>query len=183
MEYKEDFGLFKEILHTNLITDLYHFTDKENLPSIKKHGGLYSWYRCLNNGIIIERPGGNELSRLLDSSKGLENYVRLSFNPYPPMLFAAVKSGRILNPVILRIDPSVVYWKSTIFSDQNAASNSARIGSQIVDFNRVNFDLAKSSYDFSIHSDVEKKFIQAEVLVKEFIPLEYITNFVNIYKF
>ncbi|WP_410510109.1 DarT ssDNA thymidine ADP-ribosyltransferase family protein [Methanosarcina hadiensis] len=183
MEYKKDFALFEKAMHDHDIIYLYHFTDRDNLPSINMYRGLYSWYYCLNHGIQIKRPGGNDLSRELDSNKGLQNYVRLSFKPYPPMLFVAIKKGRIPNPVILKINPYVIYWKSTKFSNQNAASNSARIGDQISDFDMIDFDLAKSSYDSSIHNEDDKKFIQAEVLVEEHIPLEYIINFSDVYKF
>ena len=34
---------FKEILDQHHITRLYHFTDRDNLESIIKNGGLYSW--------------------------------------------------------------------------------------------------------------------------------------------
>lgn len=34
---------FKEVLDRYGVTKLYHFTDRENLESIIRHGGFYSW--------------------------------------------------------------------------------------------------------------------------------------------
>ena len=59
---------------------MYHFTDRANIPSIKKHGGPYSWYTCEQKSIEIKMPGGNQLSRDLDLRYNLHDYVRLSFN-------------------------------------------------------------------------------------------------------
>jgi hypothetical protein len=81
---------FQKILQENNITKLYHFTDRNNLESIKKYG-LLSWDYCRKNGIPIPRPGGNELSRKLDQYIGMQNYVRLCFVPDHPMLYFAKK--------------------------------------------------------------------------------------------
>ena len=49
---------FKEILDQHHITRLYHFTDRDNLESIIKNGGLYSWADCDEKGIkYIEKTG------------------------------------------------------------------------------------------------------------------------------
>jgi len=44
MDLKPDWMEYRRILEQNGITDLYHFTDRSNLPSIKHHRGLYSWH-------------------------------------------------------------------------------------------------------------------------------------------
>lgn len=46
---------FKEILDQHHITRLYHFTDRDNLESIIKNGGLYSWADCDEKGIQIPK--------------------------------------------------------------------------------------------------------------------------------
>ena len=48
---------FEAILSQNRITKLYHFTDRDNLESIIKNGGLYSWKDCEERGISIPKPG------------------------------------------------------------------------------------------------------------------------------
>ena len=71
----------RDIINEYNIHSLYHFTDKENLNSIKENGGLFSWKYMIEKGIDIPSPGGDRLSRNLDSNKHIENYVKLSFNP------------------------------------------------------------------------------------------------------
>lgn len=78
-KYKPDWKKHKRILEQHCITSLYHFTDRSNLQSIKQHGALFSWHHCETNSIKIPVPGGNQLSRDLDTRKGLQDFVRVSF--------------------------------------------------------------------------------------------------------
>ena len=99
MEKKNNWQEFKAILDKYKITKLYHFTDRDNLESIIKNGGLYSWGDCERKGIKINKPGGSSVSRQLDSGRSLEDYVRVSFTTQHPMMYVAMKDGRITNPV------------------------------------------------------------------------------------
>jgi ssDNA thymidine ADP-ribosyltransferase, DarT len=172
-DFKSDWGKFREVLIDNGINTLFHFTDKANLKSIKKYGGLHSWQHCISNNIFIPSPGGNELSRNLDKSKGLEDYVRVSFTRNHPMMF--VEHTRDRNNVILEIDPEIIYLKTTMCSDLNANKNNANIGKNLSDFNRIHFDLFKHPNHFKL-SENDRPYYQAEILVKNFIPLKYIKN-------
>lgn len=49
---------FERLIEQNNITKLYHFTDRDNLESIIRNGGLYSWKDCEEQGIAIPKPGG-----------------------------------------------------------------------------------------------------------------------------
>jgi len=166
---------FKKVVISNGIVNLYHFTDYENWASIKKHGGLYSWDYCNRNNIQIKRPGGGQLSRDLDMRYNLENYVRLSFQQDPPLLYTLTKNGQIKNPISLIIDSSVIYWENTKFSDENATSNDVLIGSDLADFEEIHFEKAMKSYN-PLQDVDDKPFFQAEVLVKEHIPIKYIVK-------
>jgi len=168
---KPNWFLFHDIIQKHRIVSLYHFTDSRNLWSINSYGGLYSWRYCLVNGITIPCPGGNTLSRDLDRAKNMDEYIHLSFTPNHPMLFIAQKDGRINKPIIMRIDPSVIYWDSTLFSDRNSAATMANIGGSLDDFLRIEFSIACGSF---WSTDDEKSLIQAEVLVKNHIPLKNI---------
>ena len=53
MAYKNNYDEFKKLIEQHHITTLYHFTDRENLESIIKNGGLYSWADCEQKGISI----------------------------------------------------------------------------------------------------------------------------------
>jgi hypothetical protein len=178
IKLKKNWKDFEKVVISNGIANLYHFTDYENLASIKKHGGLYSWDYCNCNNISIKRPGGDELSRDLDMRYDLENYVRLSFQQDPPLIYTFTKKGIIKTPVSLIIDSSVIYWENTKFSDENANSNEALIGSDLKDFEEIHFDKAMKSYNPLKDSEF-KPFFQAEVLVKEHIPIKYIKKAVK----
>ncbi|WP_223649430.1 DUF4433 domain-containing protein [Hymenobacter psoromatis] len=173
--YKTNWNLFQTVLRQHDIIQFYHFTDRENITSIQQQGGLYSWLTAERKGIHIPKPGGVGFGRDLDRRYKLENYVRLCFTKNHPMLFIAKGDGRIQNPVILEISVEVALLKDTRFSNMNATKNGHQQGSEIEDLNRIRFDLVRLRNHFDIPQD-EKHFYQAEVLVLERIPLEYITN-------
>ena len=180
MDKKSNWQEFKAVLDEHRITKLYHFTDRDNLESIIKNGGLYSWMDCERKGIRINKPGGSTASRQLDSSRNLENYVRVSFTTQHPMMYVAMKDGRISNPVILEIDPEVICWNDTLYANLNAARYTLKpnIGPTISDFKQIHFKSVKVRKHFDL-PDEEQPYFQAEVLVKNFIPLEYIKNIGN----
>ena len=127
MEKQTDMQELKALLEKNGVRKLYHFTDRDNLASIIRHGGLYSWADCADKGIDIPKPGSDQMSRSLDARDGLEHYVRVSFVTSHPMMFVAMNDGRISNPVILEVDPEVVCRPGTLFADRNATKNGARV--------------------------------------------------------
>lgn len=178
MVKKEHYEDFAKVLSDNGITKLYHFTDRDNLAMIIGQGGLYSWADCEEKGIKVPKPGGGQLSRDLDCRDGLQHYVRTSFTRQHPMMFAAMTDGRISNPVILEIDPEVIEWKDTKFSDMNATRNGASVGGTLSDLRRIHFRSVKEKNHFDLGED-ERPYYQAEVLVRNFIPLKYITNIGN----
>jgi hypothetical protein len=168
---KANWPEFQKIVSSHKISALYHFTDASNLPSIRAHGGLFSWDHCQKQGIVINRRGSNDLSRTLDKHKGLEDFVRLTFNRKPPMLVVACNEGRIIKPHILLIDPEVMYWEGTQFSDINATANNSRIGPKIEHFKAIQFSVATKD-----DCQEDRGHHQAEVLVKNHIPINFIRN-------
>ena len=178
MEKKENCTEFQNIVNSHNIKKLYHFTDFDNLESIIKHGGLYSWADCQAKGIDIPKPGGSDVSRSLDSRDNLQNYVRVSFTQKHPMMYVAMNDGRISNPVILEIDPEVICWRDTKFADRNAVKNGAYIGGSLSDFKKIHFDTAFTDKYFDLSPD-EQPYYQAEILVKNHIPLSMIKNIGN----
>ena len=178
MAYKNNYDEFKKLIEQHYITTLYHFTDRENLESIIKNGGLYSWADCEQKGISISKPGGSLDSRNLDKRDNLQNFVRVSFVKEHPMMYVAMNDGRISNPVVLEIDPEVIYWQDSLYADRNATKNGALVGSSIDDFSQLHFNSFKAKKHFDLDAD-EQKFYQAEVLVKNHIPLQFIKNIGN----
>lgn len=178
MAYKNNYDEFKKLIEQHHITTLYHFTDRENLESIIKNGGLYSWADCEQKGISISKPGGSMDSRNLDRRDNLQNFVRVSFVKEHPMMYVAMNDGRISNPVVLEIDPEVIYWQDSLYADRNATKNGALVGSSIDDFSQLHFNSFKAKKHFDLDAD-EQKFYQAEVLVKNHIPVQFIKNIGN----
>ena len=166
MEKKSNWQEFKAVLDEHKMVKLYHFTDRGNLESIIKHGGLYSWMDCERKGIKIAKPGGGNLSRQLDSSRNLEDYVRVSFTTQHPMMYVAMKDGRISNPVILEIDPEVLFWKETLYSNMNATKQTIKpnIGETLSDFKKIHFQSVKVRKHFDLPEE-EQPYFQAEILV------------------
>ena len=178
MSRRSNWQEFQDILNNHGIDKLYHFTDRDNLESIIQNGGLYSWADCKEKGIKIPKPGGGDLSRSLDTRGDLQRYVRVSFTDQHPMMYVAMNEGRISNPVILEIDPAILYEEGTKFSNMNATRNEAHVGDTLADFKCIHFDAVKARRHFDLDDD-ERPYFQAEVLVKNFIPLKYIKNIGN----
>jgi len=172
---KENHIQFQSYLTKNGVSYFYHFTDRRNLESILKHKGLYSWKYSLDNNIPITYPGGDDQSKILDKRHGLEDYVRLSFCDDHPMVWRLKCAGYDL--VLLKIKVDVAWSKDTLFSDINAADSLHSHGGTFEDLKRV--DLKATRMHYVSKSDPSFKKHQAEVMVKSFIPIEYITNLNN----
>lgn len=169
---KRNWSDFKQILDNNEIKYLYHFTDRRNIPSIKSHGGLFSWYYCKKKNITIPCQGGDYDSQELDKKYGLEDYVRLSFCNDHPMAFRLQQSGSDI--VILKIKVDVALLEGTLFSDINAADKLHTHGGNLEDLRRINFNATKRNYVRK--DDIDFKPHQAEVMVRTFVSKEYIVN-------
>lgn len=178
MNKKNNWQDFKNVIEEKGIKKLYHFTDRDNLESIIKNGGLYSWADCDEKGISILKPGGGDLSRSLDARDGLQYYVRVSFVKDHPMMFVAMNEQRISNPVVLEIDPEVVWWQDSLYCNKNVTRNDASYGGSVEHFKQVHFDTVLKNRYFDL-AEEERPFYNAEVMVKNFIPIQYITNIGN----
>lgn len=174
-QLKPEVEEIKSILSSNGIRCLYHFTDRRNIPSIKRHGGLMSWHYMKSHNITIPCQGGDSDSEELDVKYGLQDYVRLSFCCDHPMAYRLKQSGS--NLVLLRMKIDVAWFKNTMFSDINAADKLHTHGGELEDLQRVDFRATQRT--FVRKDDEDFKTHQAEVMVKTFVPLEYIINIDN----
>lgn len=164
------------LLEKENIEYFYHFTAVENVPLIKKYGGLYSWWSLKQKGINVPFIGGSGgPSQSLDVKYGLQDYVRLSFCNNHPMQYRHKQNGVQL--VLFKVDKEVATWSDTLFSDINATDNNHHCGGSISDLRRVNFSAVKRTYVSREDSDFKPH--QAEILVKSFIPIKYIKNIDN----
>lgn len=172
MAIKTNASMYVDYLRKSGITCLYHFTSRKNLESIKRYGGLYSWWYLMNKGITIPCPGGTDLSRQLDRFYGLQDHIRLSLCPDHPMAYRLKQSGEDI--VILHISLEVVEWEDTLFSDMNAVDSRHRHGGSLEDLKRINIPATQRRY--VRRDDPDFKALQAEVMPKTFIPSKYILN-------
>lgn len=172
MGLKNDYTAFMQVLRENGIAYLYHFTDRRNLASIREHGGLYSWAYCGTHGINIPYAGGNDTSRYNDCRYGLQDYVRLSFCNDHPMMWRLKQQGYDL--VLLKIKVDAAVLAGTMFSDMNATDGMHSHGESLADLKRVRFSAVHRNY--LSREDADFKYHQAEIMVKTFIPANYIVN-------
>ncbi|PVZ50554.1 DUF4433 domain-containing protein [Phaeobacter sp. JL2872] len=105
--------------------DLYHFTDRSNLESIKEFG-LLSKARLDELGISPLNPGGDEQSRNSDREHGIYNFVSLSFTPRNPMAYTCRQDGRHPNQVMISVCPSVLLLPNTLICSEMANTTGAR---------------------------------------------------------
>ncbi len=183
MFFFDDYDKPSDVLSDKGITKLYHFTDISNVESILSDSGLSSWWACEQKGLSIPKPGGSAESRNLDSQRDLEDYVRLAFTRYHPMMFTAKVDHRIPHPVILEIAKDAVDIDGTLFSDRNAATmrkgHKAKIDGGVKGAKRIHYDLFIHDYEKKYFQIIESKednkcFYQAEVLIRTHLPLNYI---------
>ncbi|MCC7004819.1 DUF4433 domain-containing protein [Candidatus Nomurabacteria bacterium] len=165
---------YSEVLQKNEISILYHFTDRANISTIKQAGGLYSWAFMDRENIYVPRPGSGPDARWAARQFGLTDFISLSFISDHPMKHVAFNEGRISDPILLTISTEVCFWINTRFSTMNAADNRSKKGSTVDVLKECKFSLFKEHY-FNLEG-INKKYYQAEVLVKTWIPIEYITN-------
>lgn len=69
------------------------------------------------------------------------------------MMYVAMNEGRISNPVLLEIDPEVIYDESTRYADRNATRNGANIGGTLDDFKKIHFQTVKARKHFDLDAE------------------------------
>lgn len=164
-----------QYLIDNGIKCFYHFTDKDRLDSIIRHGGLLSYKRCLDEAVVMPIRTDMAVSRDIDAEFGLEDYARLSFCSDLPKVEERKNAGAEL--VLLKISLEVATFEDTEFTDMEATLKQMKHGNSFDDLKKVNLQATqKPPY---ILSDIEYMQKQAEVLVKGLIPLKYIQNVNN----
>ena len=173
---KVDAISIRNLLLRNGIKCFYHFTDRANIESIRRNGGLYSWHYLKSHGIQIPNQGGTPFSEELDKRYGLQDYVRLSFCKSHPMAYRKMQEGA--NIVVLKISLDVAIFRYTMFSDMNATDSLHSQGGDLAALQKIRF--AATQREYVRHDDADFKYLQAEVMVKTFIPLQYIENINNI---
>ena len=125
-----------------------------NLESIRKNG-LLTWKK-LDELKIDAKMNSSELSHLAD-------FVRLSFCKKHPMMYIALREGRISVPVVLEIKLEVVSRPGVLFCAINAAAKASKASESP---HVVRFDVVKAPSQGAVAGN---RFIR-EVLIPEWVP-------------
>jgi hypothetical protein len=153
-----------KVLRDHGIKSLFHFTDVSNLESIRKNG-LLTWKKLVEQKIPA-RMNSSGLSHNLDASKGLADYVRLSFCKKHPMMYISLKEERISTPVVLEIKLEAVSRPGVLFCEINAAAKAAKASANPA---VIRFEVVKACSQRDVDQSL-RPFYQGEVLVPEWIP-------------
>lgn len=170
-KYKSDAKEIVAYYKANGISQFYHYTDRRNLNSILQNNGLFSLREMNNRGIDYHQ--GSETYEL-------PNYVRLSYTQNHPLLYISKKEGRIRQEKTLNIDLGVAELKQTKFTNVNAARTSTYPTVEVGDDlkfirDNVKINIVRQRNHFDLSQD-EKPYYQAEIMVKDYLSLEYIKN-------
>ena len=170
--YKCSPSLYSSFLKEHHIDCLYHFTSTENADSIRRNG-ICSVKYLNDNGINVSYASSGG-SREIDIRKGMADYVHLSYERKNPMLFIALKEGRLADYVIYEISTDVIFLKETLFTHCNAAKNGVKFSDDINYMLQIPFDsFHNRRYDMG---SKYKDYFMSEVLVKQKVSPSYILN-------
>jgi len=179
-------GEMEKVLDSYKIDKLFHFTCVDNLELIAKHGWIWSKKKLKEKGLIDEDKVifcSNKVSHNLDDRHGNLDKVHLSFCYRHPMIYSIMtrkdqsrdpQSAHICYLVIKR---EVALWNGVVFTDTNATANNNKRGEGLKGLKLLekDFKLIREYLDGKRGYDEQlKKAIQAECLVPDEIPLEYI---------
>jgi hypothetical protein len=162
------------------IKELYHFTDRRNLPSIQETGGLYSYALLKEMEIEISAPGGNDWSHDADTQKGMDRYVHLCFREKHPMEYRAKEDGRIVSSIFLRISTDVLQIEGVRFTGE--VSNKSGVEPCSIDeaLSIIDFEMLDRRWKNYCDPEINLRLQQVEryeILVPDHIPLDSILNF------
>ncbi|CAI1017416.1 Uncharacterised protein [Serratia quinivorans] len=163
----------QEIVQQRNITRLFHFTHVDNLSSILENG-LISRSELDKKNSVYDYNDEDRIDGYLDA-------ICISISFPNAKMFYKYRRSKLGNWAILEINPSILWDKNCVFYPTNAASNNVRIN---------NHDLMKGGEGFSAlflddvflvqrDKNLPNEYptdVQAEVLVFENIPPQYIVN-------
>lgn len=157
------------------VTGLYHFTSVENLPSVCQLQALCS--KKTLEGVSRWPPmvtGGRGPSHSLDQYQGNWDKVSLNLTSHTPMAYHRKREQHLCFFVI---HPEVAAWSGAVFTDANAARNDHIRAEGLAGLNNIKFEHIRSNprpWD----RDGWHRFVQAEVLIPDRVPFEYVAKVV-----
>ena len=166
----------QEILKHHGINSIWHFTDRSNLKSISENG-LVSLNTILKQNIEVSRYGASDSSHRQDIQKGFHTCVHLSFIQDHPMYHIAKRDGRLIDPVWIELDLSIMTSDNTLFSNMLANTYNAPIFKSDELERMIDFDKILYEKDFFTRKEARK----AEIMLFDSIQVEQIKGIHNGY--
>lgn len=183
MSLKIDYTVFQQELEKRKIDCLIHFTPTRNLFSILENNELMSRTKLEN--LDIEQFDILDYVQFTDEVRyDDKNYINLSISGPNTFLFSKfrqiTKEDFTINWCVLKIDPKHIYDKNTLFSVTNAASNVAKRIGITGDIGKFKMLFAQNiPIPFGTRNNISDKYptnVQAEILVRDIIPSDSITE-------
>jgi len=181
MNLKSDYKEFQKEIEKRGIEYLIHFTPTRNLFSILENKEIMS--RAKLENFDIEQFDILDYAQFTDEIRyDDKNYINLSLSGPNTFLFSKfqqkTKDDFTINCCVLKIDPSHIYEEGTLFSVTNAASRAAKNVGITNDADKFKMLFAPNiPIPYGTRNQINARFttnVQAEVLVKDTIPLESI---------
>jgi hypothetical protein len=164
------------------IPQLYHFTDVNNIPSIRRLGGILCTALLAQIGQAF-CAGGDETSMALDKQCGMDRFVHLCFTNGHPMAYRVRERKPDTVLMYLAIDRAILYQPGVMFSTGVGYANNAEIVTLAVAVERNLIDY-HALYDWTNWADAEAQGKRhaaemREILVPEYVALPFIKNLPN----
>ena len=158
------------------VSELHFITSIDNLESILMRG-ILSYNRAgriLHRSVASEDVQGIRHGKSVPGGSSLHSYANLYFDARNPMMYCLLDQAGL---IVVRVSSEVLDIPNTVVTDGNAASGVTRFypspeGLRYLDSTQI---FAWSWNDSDYWRKVEKKRARnAEVLVPNLVPLEYI---------
>ena len=164
------------------IPHLYHFTNVNNLPGIRRLGGLFSTARLGEMGEVF-CAGGDEASLLLDRQCGMDQFVHLCFTAGHPMAFRVRERNPNANLTYLRIDRTILGQPDVMFATGVGYANNAETTTlaDAVERNLIDYHALYDWTDWNDPEAQEKRHAaeMCEILVPGHVAVAFIRNMPN----
>jgi hypothetical protein len=162
LELKPNWTAFQVNVRKRHLRELYHFTPLDNLPGIIAAGGVLSRRQTDERGLKSLRNswGNPEKEHILGTE-----YICLSITNQWKML-SSVMMKLADPPAVLVVAPRVIWYEGTCFLPKNSASREIVVSRLPTWTDVAHFDALFPAPDARGPVDV-----QAEVLVRDYIPL------------
>lgn len=171
-----DLGQFVRLVRGSAVIRLfYHFTDLQNVDSIKRHG-LLSMRELRNRGLAVT-PGGNDWSLEADQACGMDAYVHLCFRRNHSMEYKARKAGRQMR--FIEVDPAVIEIPGVMVSDDVANQSGVipRPAAEMLDELDLEVIYSRTRWADPLIQARLRQVERYEVLVPDHVPVDLIRKF------